>query len=174
MSVWLLYFFLLKSTLTSFSGLSSLPILHADLVVRRHVLTERQLNTAVAAGRTGPGPNGLYVVSIGFLVAGIPGAVAGYAAMVTPAFLILPILRFFSRRAAHPAVRGAIRALLLSAAGLLISSALPIGRATITDAVTAVVAVASFAVLAFTRVDTLIVVAASAAIGWMGAVLRGL
>ena len=75
----LLYLLLLKATATSFSGLSSLPVLREDLVVRHGLLTDRQLNVAVTAGRSGPGPNGLYVVSVGYLVAGVPGACAGLA-----------------------------------------------------------------------------------------------
>jgi chromate transporter len=48
-NILLLYLLLLKATLTSFSGLASLPVVRADLVARYHVLTDRQLNTAVAA-----------------------------------------------------------------------------------------------------------------------------
>jgi chromate transporter len=173
MNLLLLYFLLLKAMLLSFSGLSSLPVIQADFVEKHHLISERQLNTAVAAGRSGPGPLGLYVVSVGYMVGGIPGAIAGYLAMVSPAFFILPILRFFANRATNPQVRGAIRALLLSAAGLLISSALPIGRATLTDGVMIAVAVVSFVVLAFTRVETLLVVAGSGMAGFAAALLRG-
>ena len=93
-----LYLLLLKATLTSFSGLSSVPVIHNDLIVERHLLTERQLNTAIAAGRSGPGPLGLYVVSVGYQVSGVPGAAAGFLAVVTPAFLVVPILRFLRTR----------------------------------------------------------------------------
>ena len=86
MNALLLYLLLLKATGTSFSGLTSLPIVRHDLVEHYHVLTDRQLNAAVAAGRTAPGPNGLYVVSVGYFVAGIPGACAGCLAAMTPAF----------------------------------------------------------------------------------------
>jgi len=55
----LLYLFLLKATMTSFSGLASLPIIRADLVLSRHVLTDEQLNTAVIVSRATPGPVGI-------------------------------------------------------------------------------------------------------------------
>lgn len=164
-NLFLLYLLLLKSTLTSFSGLSSLPIIHNDLVLHYKVLSAQQLNTAVAAGRSGPGPAGLYVVSVGYLTAGVPGAIAGYLAMVTPAFLILPILYFFSRYAAHPAVRRAIRAILLSAAGLLISSTIPLGHDALTSVLTIGVAIVSFALLVFTKVETLWVILGAALLG---------
>ena len=54
MNLVVLYLLLLKASATSFSGLGSLPMIRSDLVVERHVLTDRQLNTAVAAGRPDP------------------------------------------------------------------------------------------------------------------------
>ncbi len=117
-----LYLYLVKATLTSFSGLTSLPVVRQDLVETRHVLTDWQLNAAVAAGRTAPGPNGLYVVSVGYFVAGIPGAFAGYLAMITPAFLILPLLRYVGKRAEEPRVKGAIQGLTIAAAALIVSA----------------------------------------------------
>ena len=56
MNLLLLYLVLTKATVTSFSGLTSLPVVRHDLVEHYHVLTDRQLNAAVAAGRTAPGP----------------------------------------------------------------------------------------------------------------------
>jgi chromate transporter len=55
MSAILLYLLLTKATITSFSGLASLPVLRQDLVVNRHVLTDAQLDTAVVVSRTTPG-----------------------------------------------------------------------------------------------------------------------
>ena len=65
-----------------------------DLVLHRHVLTDRKLNTSLAITRTTPGPMGLYVVSVGYFVDGTPGAVAGWLAMITPALLMIPLLEF--------------------------------------------------------------------------------
>jgi chromate transporter len=62
--------------------LASLPVLRQDLVVNRHVLTDAQLDTAVVVSRTTPGPIGLYVVSVGYYADGMPGAVAGYLALI--------------------------------------------------------------------------------------------
>ncbi len=93
MNLLLLYLLLVKATMTSFSGLTSLPVVEHDLVQHYHVLTDRQLNAAVAASRTSPGPNGLYVASVGYFVAGFPGACAGALAMMTPAFVIILLLR---------------------------------------------------------------------------------
>lgn len=165
MNLFLLYSLLLKATLTSFSGLASLPMVRNDLVVERKVLTDRQLNTAVVAGRTGPGPNGLYLVSVGYYARGLPGAAAGLLALMTPAFLIVPMMRWLGRRAETPRVKSAIRAVVLASAGLLLSASLPLARDAITGWMTLAIVIASFAVLAFTKIDTIWVVLAGAAVG---------
>jgi chromate transporter len=165
MNVFLLYALLLKATLTSFSGLASLPMVRNDLVVERKVLTDRDLNTAVVAGRTSPGPNGLYLVSVGYYAAGYPGAVAGLLALMTPAFLIVPMMRWIGRRAESPRVKNAIRAVVLASAGLLLSASVPLARDAITGWLTLVIVLMSFAVLALTKIDTVWVVLGGAVIG---------
>jgi chromate transporter len=170
MNVLVIYLLLLKATLTSFSGLSSLPVIRADFVEHYHLLSDRQLDTAVAAGRLGPGPIGLYVVCVGYLAAGVPGACAGWLAMITPAFLIIPMLRFIGSRAEHPRVKSMIRFMLLASAGLLIAAATPLARDAVTDPVTVGILAASFIAIAFTRIDSLWVVLGSAALGLLSLV----
>jgi chromate transporter len=165
MNVFLLYALLLKATLTSFSGLASLPMVRNDLVVERKVLTDRDLNTAVVAGRTSPGPNGLYLVSVGYYAGGLPGATAGLLALMTPAFLIVPMMRWVGRRAESPRVKSAIRAVVLASAGLLLSASLPLARDAITGWLTFGIMLASFAVLVLTKIDTVWVVLAGAVAG---------
>jgi len=164
-SLVILYLLLLKATVTSFSGLSSLPVLRQDLVVRQAMLSDRELNLAVTAGRSGPGPNGLYVVSVGYLVGGIPGACAGWLAMITPAFLVVPLVVLVGRRAETPRVRSAIRAATVSGAALLLAATLPLSRSALTGPWLGGIALASFLVFAFTRINSVWVVVAAALAG---------
>lgn len=170
MNLVIIYLLLLKATLTSFSGMSSLPVIRGDFVLHHHLLTDRDLNTAVAAGRLGPGPIGLYVVSVGYFAAGLPGACAGWLAMVTPAFLIIPMLRFIGKRAEHPRVKSMIRMMLLASAGLLISASLPMARDAVTGVVTLAILVGSFLAIAFTRIDSIWIILGSAAAGLLSLV----
>ncbi len=168
MNLFLLYILLVKATATSFSGLASLPVVRQDLVVNQHVLTDRQLSAAVAAGRTSPGPNGLYLVSVGYFVAGIPGACVGCLAMITPAFLIIPIMRYLGARASRPAVRSAIQCATLAAAGLILAATAPLARDSLVGLLTIGIAIASFLFLVLTRRDTLWVILAAALMGIVG------
>lgn len=121
-----LYWLLVKATLFSFSGFGSLPQLREDLVIRHGVLTDEQLNRSVLVARTTPGPMGVYVVSVGYEVRGCRGAVAGWAALATPALLVLPLLFVAGRLASHQRAFGVLNALILASAVLLILSSWPL------------------------------------------------
>jgi len=161
----LVFLLLLKASATSFSGLTSLPVVRHDFVETRRLMTDRQLNAAVAAGRTAPGPNGLYLVSVGYFVAGWPGACAGCAACLTPAFLIIPILHYLGRRAERPRVKSAIQAVTFAAAGLVIEATVPLARDALTGWIPVGIAVASFLFLVLTRRATLWVIVGAALAG---------
>ncbi len=173
MNPFLLYLFLVKATLTSFSGMTSLPVVRRDLVETHHVLTDRQLNAAVAAGRTAPGPNGLYLVSVGYFIAGVPGACAGCLAMMTPAFLILPLLRYFGARADQPAVKSVIQTVTMAAAGLIVATTVPLARDALTSGLNIFIFVATFFFLVLTKGDTLWVMLGSAVLSLAQILIRG-
>jgi chromate transporter len=160
-----LYLLLLKASATSFSGLGSLPVVRQDFVVDRHVITDRQLSTAVVASRTGPGPYGIYLICVAYLVAGVPGAIVGLLATITPSFLIVPLMKWIGGRAETPRIRSAIRALMLASAGLLLYSSVPLAQETITGALALALAVVSFAALSFTRIDSAWLMFGAAALG---------
>lgn len=162
MRIVLLYLLLLKGTVTTFSGLASLPILREDLVVKRHLLTDQQLDTAIVVTRTTPGPVGLYVVSVGYYVGGIPGAVAGWLAMVTPALLVIPLVHYVGRRAEHPRVKIVLRAVVLSSAGLLWSATVPLGREVAVDWWSGTLILASTAALLTRKVESVWVILGAA------------
>ena len=162
MTLLLLYFLFLKATVTSFNGPSSLPILREDLVVRRQILTDRQLNAAVVAGRCAPGPMGIYVVSVGYFIAGLPGAFAGWLAMITPAFLIVPLLRYVGNSAEHPRVRSTLQAVVIASAGLILGSAKPLAIDAISGLLPLGILIGSIALLLTTKIETVWVIGGAA------------
>jgi chromate transporter len=155
MNIVLLYLLLLKGTITAFAGLASLPVIQESLVNQYHVLTNEQLNEAVVITRSSPGPVGLYIVSVGYFAAGLPGAVAGWLAMITPALLIIPLVHFVGRRMEHPRVRSVLQTVVIASAGLLLAAAIPLGRDGLTGPVTIIIATICFVLLLTTKIDTL-------------------
>lgn len=164
MNVFLLYLLLLKGTVTAFAGLASLPVVQDSLVLHHHVLSDTQLNEAVVITRSTPGPVGLYIVSVGYFVAGLPGAVAGWLAMITPALLIIPLVHFAGRRMEHPRVKSILQTVVIASAGLLLAAAIPLARDALTDPVTIAIAAVSLILLLTTKIDTLWIILAAAVI----------
>lgn len=165
MTLFALYLLLLKTTLTSFNGPSSLPVLRDDFVVKRHLLTDRQLNAAVVAGQCSPGPMGMYVVSAGYFAGGMPGAAMGFLALVTPAFLIIPLVQYAAAYATRRRVKGMMDAVVVACAGLVIVSAEPLARDAVTGILPAVIATASCVLLIWKRVETVWLIVGAAAVG---------
>lgn len=128
MSLWLLYGLLLKATLTSFSGMGSLPQIRQDLVVTHRVLADEELSHAVLLGRSTPGPVGVYVVSVGYLAAGWPGAMVGWLALVTPALAAVPLMMVVARWYSLPRVRATVDAVVVAGGAMLVPAALQLAR----------------------------------------------
>lgn len=109
----------LKASMLSSGGMQALPLLQEDLMHGRAILTETDFASAVAIGRIKPGPNGLFVISIGYFAAGFLGVVASIIAVMTPSLLGIGLVRAHRRLAGRPWVIGATRGITASAVGLL-------------------------------------------------------
>jgi chromate transporter len=164
MNAALLYLLLLKGTCTAFAGLASLPVTHDTLVTQHHVLTDQQLNEAVVITRSTPGPVGLYVVSVGYFVAGIPGAIAGWLAMITPAVLIIPLVHFAGRHIERPRVKAILQSVVIASSGLLLAASIPLARVALTDPITIGIALVSLVILLTTKLDTLWIILGAATV----------
>ena len=109
----------LKASLLSSGGLQSLPLLREDLVDSRAVLSDGDFATAVAIGRITPGPNGLFVLSIGYYAGGLAGVLAAVIGIMAPPLLAIGLVRAHRRLAGRPWVVGATRGITATAVGLL-------------------------------------------------------
>lgn len=115
-----IYFWLfLKASLFSTGGMGNLPSLHADLTAHGWA-SERQFGESMTIGQISPGPNGLWVISLGYLTAGIPGSLLALAAIAVPPFLILGVERLYRRVQDHPAVEGFMQGIGLAVAGVFV------------------------------------------------------
>jgi chromate transporter len=164
MSVWLLYLLLLRATVGSFSGFASVPLVREDLVERRKILTDQQLNAALAISQASPGPLGLYVVVVGYFVGGVSGAVAGMVALATPAVLAIPVL-WTMRRGTAGRIRGASGGIVIASSVLMLITSARLASDAAPDVLLAILVIAGFAALATGRLSPVLVVVLSAAIG---------
>lgn len=161
-----------KSTFTSFAGLASLPEIREELVEHRHWLTNEQLNQSIVITRTTPGPVGVYVVSVGYMVDEVPGAIAGWMAMAAPSLAVILLVGYLGRRAQHPRVRSMLQCVVLASAALLVLAAVPIGREALDGPLAIGIAIAALPLLVSKRLNTLWVIGAAAAVS-LGASIAG-
>jgi chromate transporter len=77
------------------SGYVLLAVLHADLVVRLHWLTNGQLLDAIAVSQATPGPFFTVATFIGYILAGWRGAALATLGMFLPAFVYVAITARF-------------------------------------------------------------------------------
>lgn len=146
---WSFFWLAARAALFSSNGVTNLPTLREDLLARGWA-TDRDFAEAFAVGQVAPGPNGLWVVSLGYLMGGWFGAAVALVASLPPPALVLVVERVYRRYGHHPAMTGFIGGLSLAVVGaqsvvlcrLLIANGL--------DAVSLLIAVGAIA-LALTR-----------------------
>jgi len=124
------------------SGYVLLAFLRNDLVVRTGWLTDQQLLDAVAVGQFTPGPVFTTATFIGYVLAGVPGALLATVGIFLPSFVFVALI--------HPLV-GAVRrsrwagplldGVNVASLGLMAAVTLQLGRSAVVDPLTAVLAI---------------------------------
>ncbi|MEP6754882.1 MAG: chromate transporter [Chthonomonadales bacterium] len=109
----------LKASLLSTSGFGNVPSLHHDLLAG-HWATETDFGEAMAVGQISPGPNGLWVVSLGYLMDGWRGSLLALVAITIPPILVLLLENLYRQVKHHPVVEGFIRGLSLAVVGVFV------------------------------------------------------
>jgi chromate transporter len=162
-----IYFLLfLKASLFSTGGFSNLPSLHQDLIANGWAV-EADFGQSIAIGQISPGPNGLWVISMGYLTYGFLGASLALIAIVIPALLVLLISAGYTRIEHRPSVQGAMRGVSLAVVGLLLYVVVTILRQPGVDWKGLLIALVAFG-LAFSRkVNILIILGLAGVVGFL-------
>ncbi len=114
----IIYFLLfIKASLFSSGGFSNLPSLHQDLLSNSWA-KEAQFGQSIAIGQISPGPNGLWVISLGYLTYGFLGTLIALIAITLPPLLILVISAMYHQIENQRWVSGLMRGISLAVVGL--------------------------------------------------------
>src|SRR5450631_1059948 len=97
----------LKASLFSSGGFSNLPSLHQDLIGNGWA-KEADFGQSIAIGQISPGPNGLWVISLGYLTYGYLGALFALIAITLPPLLVLAIAAVYTHIEHQARVQGAM------------------------------------------------------------------
>jgi len=148
------------------SGYVLFAFLQADLVDGLGWIQPRQLVDAVAIGQVTPGPVFTTATFLGYLAAGVPGAVLATLGIFLPGFLLVPLLARIVRLVeSRPVVRSFLDGVNVAVIGLIAAVGLQLGTASITDGWTAAIAALGFPVLLWRPLSAPAVVLAGAVAG---------
>jgi chromate transporter len=156
---------MLRAALLSTSGTGNLPIVHQDLLSRGWA-TDRQFAESLAIGQISPGPTGLWVISLAYLISGLRGAALTLVAIALPPLLVLLLVHGLYRRwGHHPATQGFVRGLGLAVGGVFVIVLAGIMDTAGWNAANLMIAVGAIALGATRRVPVLVVLLLAAAVG---------
>jgi chromate transporter len=161
------WFFLKAGAFVFGSGLAIVPFLYGGVVKDYHWLNEQQFLDAVAVAMVTPGPVVITVGFIGYLIAGFPGACVAAIATFLPCYLFTVIpAPYFKKYGKHPGIKAFVDGITAAAIGAIAGAVLVLGRRTLTDLPTVVMAATSVALLLkFKKINEPAVIAMAATAG---------
>jgi chromate transporter len=155
-------------------GYVIIPVVRGEAVQRFGWLSDRVFLDGLALGQVTPGPIVNLSVFVGYQAGGLLGAVLAALGVFAPAFaIVLAAAPLMPRLRGSKVMQHFLQGANAAVVGAIVAATLPLARGAIVSAFTAVVAVASFVVLWRYRADSVWLVVAAGAAGWLWSAIRG-
>jgi chromate transporter len=150
------------------SGYVLLAFLRAEFVDRLHWLTEKQLIDSVAVGQFTPGPVFTTATFIGYLLAGLRGAVVATVGIFLPGFLLVALSGPLIGKIRKSAIAGAaLDGVIIGSLALMAVVTWQLARVAVVDWITVLILLVSAGLLLALRINSAWLIAGSALIGWI-------
>lgn len=164
--VGLALFFLKVGALLFGSGYVLIAFIEKEIVGQLGWLTRQQLVDAIAVGQMTPGPVLTTATFIGYLVAGVPGAIISTIAIFLPSFLIVLALgRWMPRLRASKTAAAFLRGVNAAVVAAMLLALIALARAAVVDVWTGAIALVGLGLLLRTRVDSTWLLGGAAILG---------
>ena len=166
---WKLFWIFLKvGSILYGSGYVLFAFLDAELV-STGMLSKQTLVDAIAVGQFTPGPVFSSATFIGWQVAGLPGAIAATIGIFLPSFLFVALLNPYIPKLRKSKIMSAfLDTVNIVSVAIILAVCLEMGRASITDWRTTLIAIAGFAVtMKFKKLNSAFVVIGGAVSGYL-------
>jgi chromate transporter len=162
----ILVFFTKAGAFVFGSGLAIVPFLQQGVVDHYHWLTDQQFLDAVAVAMITPGPVVITVAFIGYLVAGLPGAILAAVGIFLPVwvFTVIPA-PWFVRHRANPQLRAFSDGATAAASGAIAGAVIVLAQRAIVDIPTALIALVSLGLLWRFKLPEPVLVLAAGGVG---------
>jgi chromate transporter len=150
------------------SGYVLLAFLHNDFVTRLGWLTDQQLLDAISIGQFTPGPVFTTATFIGYLLGGWGGALLATVGIFLPSFVFVAAVNPLVPRLRRSRVMGALLdGVNVAALGLMAAVLLQLGQAALVDWLTVAIALIALVLLVRWRVNSVWLILAGAATGFL-------
>jgi chromate transporter len=170
----ILWFFTKAGAFVFGSGLAIVPFLYGGVVQEHHWLNDQQFLDAVAVAMITPGPVVITVAFIGYLVAGLGGAVAAGIGVFLPVYLFVVIpYPWFDKWSTNSQVKAFVKGVTAAAAGAIGGACFVLGRRAVIDLPTAALAAGTLLLLSRFKIPEPVLIVAAGLIGMLVFWLKG-
>jgi chromate transporter len=154
------------NALTIGGGFVMIPLLQKEFVEKYHWLTNQEFLDAIAVGQITPGPLTVMNAFIGYKISGILGSILAMISSYLPSLIITTIVvRNYYTYKESLFVNTSFKGIKPTVVGLLIAVALSLGKSALVDYVTLGIAITSFILIAFTKIDPTFVIIGAGVLG---------
>ena len=148
-------------------GFVLIPVIHHEIVLNLHWLTEHEFLDGVAISQLTPGPIAVLATFCGYRQGGVGGALIATAGVFLPAFLLMLLISHgYQRLSKMASVRAVLNTLLPAIVGLLLAAAVQLGGKAITGPLGIAVFASSLFVMIRWKVSPALLILAGAILGW--------
>ncbi|KLU62004.1 chromate transport protein [Peptococcaceae bacterium CEB3] len=168
-SLWHLFVGFFRASNFGFGGGPAfVPLMQVEIVNRFHWLTNAQFVDAVAAANALPGPIGTKVPGyVGYQIAGWPGALVAVFASIGPTVLAVILLgSVLLKFADSPKLKAMLKGVRPVIVVLIAQTSLQMGLTSMSAWMTWVIALATVALLYYTKVHPVVLIVCSMVIGF--------
>jgi chromate transporter len=165
------WFFTKAGAVVFGGGLAIIPYLQQGVVYHFHWLSEHQFLDAVAIAMMTPGPILIAAAFIGYLIAGLGGAVIATTGTFLPCYLlVITIAPYYHKSIQHPHVKDFVKGISAAAIGALVGASAMLAQAALVDMPAILLSALCLSALVFLRIPGVLLIFLA---GGVGVLLKG-
>jgi chromate transporter len=131
-----------------------IPLLEKEIVEKYHWLNHQEFIEAIAIGQLTPGPLTIMNAFIGYKLFGIIGALGATVSTYLPSFIIVTLISYYYNEfRSSKIVDSAMRLIKPAVIGLLLSTAISLGKASLLNIPATIISLLAFTLITFTKID---------------------
>jgi chromate transporter len=147
-------------------GYAMLPLLQREFVDKHHWLTNQEFLDAIAVGQLSPGPLTVMNAFIGFKLHGLTGSLLAVLSSYLPSMIIVTLaVKYYYSYKESTFIASSFTGIKCAVIGLLAAVALSLGTTSLVGAGTFAIAIVSFGIITFTKIDPSFIIIGAGLIG---------